>query len=350
MLGAVPNLRPLIAAINMTAIGAVFLFDAVTPADNVSVCFAYTIPIVLSILEGGRRTMAYTACAIVLTALGSFIQPPDDRISLVFVANRLIAAFTLCMMALLVRYRLAIEAGLQAMLDRQREQTDRQRRFIRMLSHEVRTPLTVMDGHAYRLIKRGPALSADEVQRRAQTIRTAAARIDGVIASVLTMSAMGTEQMAPTLRPVDLRTLLDGLAQAASEGGTVISCDLDRLPGHLDADPLLLTQAFENLIGNAIKYAPAASPITVSGACEEGEAVVRITDRGSGIAPPDLPQVFTPYFRGANSRNVPGAGIGLHLVSCVIAAHGGTVSLDSRVGQGTTATIRLPLRSPSTPS
>ncbi|MCM8738672.1 HAMP domain-containing histidine kinase [Azospirillum sp. A1-3] len=341
MVGAVFNLRPLIIAVNMAAIGAVFLFDAVTPADNVSVCFAYTIPIVLSILENGTRTVAYTISALALTVLGSFIQPPDDRITLVFVVNRLIAALTLCMMALLVRYRLAIEASLQAMLDRQR-------RFISMLSHEIRTPLTVMDGHAYRLIKRGHALSADEVRKRAQTIRTAAARIDGIITSVSTMSAMGTEQMTPALQPTDLRALLDGLAQSAGEDGAVVACDLDRLPARINADPQLLTQAFDNLIGNAIKYARPISQLMVSGGCEGEDVVVRINDRGNGIAPSDLPQVFTPYFRGANSRGVPGAGIGLHLVACIIAAHGGTVSLDSRLGEGTTATVRLPLHASST--
>jgi signal transduction histidine kinase len=341
------NARPLIAAFNIAALGAVFLFDAVTPADNVSICFAYTIPIVLSMLEGGgRRTVAYTGAALVLSVAGSFIQPPNDQLTVVFVANRLIAAVTLCMMALLVRYRLAMEAALQATLAQKREQIDRQRRFIVMLSHEVRTPLTVLDGHAYRLMKRGDALSTEEVAKRALKIRAAAARIEGVIGSVLTMSAVGTERVTTNPRPVNLQTLLHGLAQHTDEGETTIRCDLDRLPERIMADPLLLAQIFENLLSNAVKYSPPGAVVAISGETEGDAAVVQISDQGDGIDPRELPQVFTPYFRGANSRGVPGAGIGLHLVERFVTAHGGAVSINSRPGEGAAVTVRLPIFPP----
>lgn len=343
MASSAPNAHPLIAAFNVTVLGAIFVFDALTPADNVSVCFAYTIPIVLSLLEDGRRTLLYTAGAVLFSIIGSFIQPPNDQITGVFVMNRLIAIVTQCAMALLVRYRLTMESALQASLDEQRETVERQRHFIAMLSHEIRTPLTVMDGHAYRLIKRGRALSGEDVVTRAQKIRAAAARVNGIITAVLTLTSVGADRIEASFAPVDPRRLLDTVIHGMAEGRPApIVQDLGDLPDVIVADPLLLTQAFENIIGNAIKYSPEDRPITVAGSAEGAELVVRVADQGSGIAPDDLPKVFTPYFRGGNSRSVPGAGIGLHLVQRFIAAHGGSVSIDSRVGTGTTVTVRLP--------
>ncbi len=328
---------------NLAILAGVFFFDSITPADNVSICFAYAIPIVLSILEGGRRPFLYAGIATVLSVTGSFIQPPNDAITLTFVANRVIAIGTQWAMALLVRYRLAVEEALNRSLQEQRETVERQQRFIAMLSHEIRTPLTVVDGQAYRLIKLSRTSPPEDIERRAQKVRDAAARVNGIINAVLASASVGEKAIQATPKPVDPKALLTDVVQNAVENGaTTISCDLDGLPPRIEADPTLLFQIFENILSNAIKYSAPGSPITVTGASRGAEVTVEVTDRGRGIDPAELPKLFTPYYRGGNSRGVPGAGIGLYLVDRFVSAHGGSVSIASRVGEGTTVTVRLP--------
>ncbi len=333
----------LVVPFNVVSIAGIFLLDAVTPAENVSVCFAYAIPVILSLLDGGRRVFLYAAVATTLSFLGFFIQPYDDAITWSFVLNRVIAVATQWVVAFLVRYRVAMEAALNRSLDEQREEVERQRRFMAMLSHEVRTPLTVMDGQAYRILKRSGTMAPGDIAARAQKIRDAAARIDRIIAAILASAAIERNDPRADVRPLDLKALLREVIQNAAEGGAaLVSADLDGLPARIEGDQTLLFQVFENILANAVKYSPPGTPIAVYGLRRGHEVVVSVADRGTGVGAEDLPNLFMPYYRGGNSRGVPGAGMGLHLVERFVAAHGGTVSLDSRPGAGTTVTVRLP--------
>lgn len=336
---------PLIPAFILGLMLVVFVFDAFTPADNVSICFAYAVPIVLSILEGGRKPLLYAALASLLSFVGSFIQPPNDEITTVFFANRVIAVATQWIMALLVRYRLEREEALNQSLREQSEKIQQQQRFIAMLSHEVRTPLTVMDGQAYRLLKRSGDIGPEDIANRARKIREAAARVNSIISAVLASTAIGEMGIVATRVPFDLKALLAQVIQNATEEGAVVTGDLDQLPPLIDGDATLLFQVFENILSNAVKYTPPGSPVTVIAQGDGADVTVRVCDEGGGIDPDDLAKLFTPYFRGSNSRGVPGAGIGLYLVERCVAAHGGSVAIDSRQGVGTTVTVRLPYRS-----
>jgi len=343
----VTHLRPraglLVVLFNAASVVVIFLFDAITPADNVSICFAYAIPIMVSILDGGRRVFLYAAIATVLSFLGFFIQPLDDAITWSFGANRVIAVGTQWAVAFLVRYRVAMEAALNRSLDEQREEVERQRRFIAMLSHEVRTPLTVMDGQAYRIVKRSGTMAREDIAARARKIRDAAARIDRIIATILTSTSVDRNDVAADFRPLDLKALLREVIQNATDSGAAsVAADLEALPARIDGDQTLLFQIFENIVANAVKYSPQGTPITLRGDRRGSDAVVSVTDRGSGIGAADLPKLFMPYYRGGNSRGVPGAGMGLYLVERFVAVHGGTVSVESRQGEGTTVTVRLP--------
>lgn len=349
--GAVTAIRSraglLVVLFNGISLVGIFVLDALTPADNVSICFAYAIPIMVSILDGGNRVFLYAALATVLSFLGFFIQPLDDTITWTFVANRVIAMATQWAVAFLVRYRVAMETALNRSLDEQREEVERQRRFIAMLSHEVRTPLTVMDGQAYRIAKRSGTMAREDIAARAMKIRDAAGRIDRIIATILTSTSVDREDIEAEFRPLDLKALLKEIIQNATEGGTAaISADLEGLPARIEGDPTLLFQTFENIVANAVKYSLEGNAITVRGECRGADAVVSVTDRGSGISTADLPKLFMPYYRGGNSRGVPGAGMGLYLVERFVAVHGGRVSIDSRLSEGTTVTVHLPQSPP----
>jgi signal transduction histidine kinase len=113
----------------------------------------------------------------------------------------------------------------------------------------------------------------------------------------------------------------------------------------IDADPVKLKQVFSNLIGNAIKFTPSGGRVTVSGWVEKAELRIRIRDTGIGIAAQDIPLVLQPFYR-VNSvldGKHQGAGLGLPFAKSVVELHGGTLTIESELGAGTTVTIILPL-------
>ena len=95
-----------------------------------------------------------------------------------------------------------------------------------------------------------------------------------------------------------------------------------------------------------MKYSAEGSTVRIAGSVDGEMAVVSVSDQGVGVAAEELPQVSGLYFRGGNSQGIPGAGIGLYLVERFVAMHGGTMSVESEVGKGTTVTIRLPSAAP----
>ena len=116
-----------------------------------------------------------------------------------------------------------------------------------------------------------------------------------------------------------------------------------------DRDKALLTVAVSNLIANAVNYSPSGQPVSVTQKLVRDNVVlIRVTDRGIGIAPEDQKRVFERFYRvdKARSRSTGGTGLGLAIVKHVVANHGGSITLWSRPGTGSTFTIELPLYDP----
>lgn len=336
-----------IAAI-VAAMAVTFIVDILTPADNVSICFAYAVPIMVGILVGERATFVFAAVATALSVAGSLIQPGGPT-SEVFVANRVIAVVTQWMVAFLVHYRLRAEEALTRSLEAEREKAEQQRRFIAILSHEIKTPLTTIDGQAYRLGKAGARLTAAEVAERTAKIRASAQRINGIVDRIELSSAVGNGEIAAAFEPVELRALVEDAVQHVAEeaGAERIAVDLGGLPDRIVADGGLVRQIVTNLLSNAVKYSPPDGRVAIRGRRERDAAVIEVRDHGVGIPGEDVPNVFKPYYRGRNANGIGGVGIGLFLVDRFVATHGGSLSVDSRPGSGTTFTVRLPLRPPT---
>jgi two-component system OmpR family sensor kinase len=109
-------------------------------------------------------------------------------------------------------------------------------------------------------------------------------------------------------------------------------------------DDKLLSQAFSNLVSNAIKYSPGGGTVEIEAGIVGDEAVVSIVDHGIGIPAGDLNRLFERYHRGSNVSGIVGTGVGLYLVKMVVDMHGGAVTVDSKEGDGARFTIRLPLK------
>jgi signal transduction histidine kinase len=267
---------------------------------------------------------------------------------------RAVAVFRENAVALETSQRRLLEqaAALEAGLENERRLLEQQRDFVTMTSHEFRTPLTIIDGHAQRLIKTQDRLDAADVAdaaERGTRIRSAVQRITNIMDSLLGASRVLDGRAAFHPCDLDPTALLRDACQAHRDAnrGAIIIEDFESMPATMYGDPKLLFHAFSNLISNAIKYSPASSPTEVR-ACEEaGWLAVQVRDHGIGIPARDRVRLFERYFRGSNATRVAGTGVGLHLVSMVVAMHQGEVFAESLEGVGSRFVVRLPIAVPA---
>jgi two-component system, OmpR family, sensor kinase len=241
-------------------------------------------------------------------------------------------------------------AALEHTLENERRLTERQRNFVTMTSHEFRTPLTVIDAQAQRLIKLKDQVGPADLLERAERIRGAVRRLTTTMDSLLNASRLFDGEIAYHPVEFDPSELLRDVCQLHRDTArhADIHEDFAALPPSVTGDPKLLFAAIGNLLSNAIKYSPPGSPIRVS-ARGEGSAnwLVSVRDAGIGIADRDRIHLFERFFRGTNVARVSGSGVGLHLVAMVLALHGGTIEVESREGAGSAFNMLLPRRSPS---
>ena len=119
-------------------------------------------------------------------------------------------------------------------------------------------------------------------------------------------------------------------------------------PLPMEGDPKLLFQAINNLLSNAIKYSPGGGPINITSQIDAEQLVVSVQDHGIGIPEVDLGKLFLRHYRGSNVSGIVGTGVGLYLAKIVIELHGGEIGVQSREGEGSQFTVRLPAHSSST--
>jgi two-component system OmpR family sensor kinase len=223
-----------------------------------------------------------------------------------------------------------------------------QRNFVSMASHEFRTPMTVIDGHAQRLIKMKDVMPPGETAQRAGKIRSAVLRMTHLIDNLLNSSRLIDGAAAHYFHPaeLDVAPLLYEVCQLHREmvPTAQIAEQIANVPMQTVGDPKLLFQVFSNLLGNAVKYSPNGAAIDVEAAIVSGDIVVTFSDLGIGIPQNDLGRLFERYHRGSNVSGIVGTGVGLYLVKMVVDMHGGLVDVDSREGHGSRFTVRLPIR------
>ena len=241
-------------------------------------------------------------------------------------------------------------------ISERREAQRQQERFLEVVSHDLKNPIAAVRAQAQLLLRR-----ADRGVTDPDGLRTGLASIDA--ASHRMEAQLDELQEVFRLRagqPLDLRTTptdLVELARAAVVDARAATVDHGLLvdatePGVTgEWDPVRLRRVLDNLLGNAVKYSPAGGRVAVSVRRVEGpdgaRAVVTVADEGVGIPAADLPHVFNPYRRGSNvGTRVQGTGIGLAGVRQIVAQHGGTVTAESREGEGSTFTVSLPIAGP----
>jgi len=239
---------------------------------------------------------------------------------------------------------------LEEKLAAERHLTQLQRNFVSMASHEFRTPLTIIDGHAQRLNKLRERIGVDEIVARAGKIRAAVLRMTHLIDNLLTSTRLVESGAGLYFHPqeVDLRELVHDVCQLHREcsPGSTIAEELGDRNLRMVGDPKLLSQVFDNLLSNAIKYSPGGGIVRITSRADDGWLVVAVEDRGIGIPLADVCRLFERYFRGSNVSGIVGTGVGLNLVKMVVDLHGGDITVESQEGQGSRFTVRLPIKPP----
>jgi signal transduction histidine kinase len=220
------------------------------------------------------------------------------------------------------------------------------RNFIQNVSHELKTPLTVIQGHAGKL---GDAPD-DRAgwQASVRIIADEAKRLTQLVDNLLTLARLESPSFALEKSTVNFSALLEDSVLQVSDlaEGRGLALSLNLAPGlpRLNADRARLKQAVLNLLDNALKYTPSGGAVTVSARVEDGRVVCTVQDTGEGIPADDVPYIFDKLYRArrARGRPVEGSGLGLTIVQQIVRAHGGDITVESALGQGTTFTLTLP--------
>jgi signal transduction histidine kinase len=225
--------------------------------------------------------------------------------------------------------------------------TELQRNFLSMASHEFRTPLTVIDGQAQRLVSLKDSLAPEDIVERAGKIRSAVLRITSVIDNLIDAARLVDSGAELYFHPaaLDLAELLREVCRQYREvvPKAHVWEDFTAAPLPMGGDRRLLTHVFGNLIANAIKYSVGDISLRVSATLSDGQIVVEVSDHGVGIPREEQARVFDRYFRGSNVTGIVGTGVGLYMVKMVVDLHGGDISVASEVGKGACFTVRLPV-------
>jgi two-component system phosphate regulon sensor histidine kinase PhoR len=222
------------------------------------------------------------------------------------------------------------------------------RDFVANASHELRTPVTSIKGFVETLLDGGLDDHASAV-RFLRIVLRQANRLTAIINDILSLAKLEKEssEQAVALQRSPICEVLDAAVEACRHQAEAKSIEIAvNCQSDLSAkiNPGLLEQAVINLIDNAVKYSPANTRIDVLGERVPGETLIRVVDRGCGIESTHLPRLFERFYRtdASRSRELGGTGLGLAIVKHIVMTHNGSVSVKSKVGEGSAFTIHLP--------
>ena len=223
-------------------------------------------------------------------------------------------------------------------------------RFLATMSHELRTPLNAIIGFSEMIVQED-ALMLDAARRKeyAQLINDSGQHLLSVVNGILDMSKMETGNFEISPEPFAPRAALlnccNLLALKARESGIdLVTRAPEDLP-FMNGDPRAFKQIVLNLVSNAIKFTERGGMVTVSAGVDGSRLVLGVTDTGVGIAADDLKRIGDPFFQAGKTyqRRHEGTGLGLSIVKSLIGLHAGEITVQSKINEGTTVTVALPL-------
>jgi signal transduction histidine kinase len=233
-------------------------------------------------------------------------------------------------------------AQLQDGYEALRESYDAQRRFVSDASHELRTPLTTIRANLH-LLRREPPIAEPDRRDVLGDLASESERLSRLVANLLTLAR--SDAGRPLRRePIRLAPLLARIVRrlAATQPGRAIGIEVPPDATAL-GDPDALTQVLLILLDNALKFTPTEGLVSVAAEVTDTRVSLVVRDTGVGMAPEVLPHVFERFYQGHSGlRGTSGSGLGLAIAQALVTGQGGTIAVESRLGQGSTFTITLP--------
>jgi len=236
-----------------------------------------------------------------------------------------------------------------SMIQRTHASQKSQRDFVANVSHELKTPLTSVQGFAQAILD-GTADSEEARQQAAQVIYNESGRMHRMVLDLLDLARLDAGTADITMSPVNMLALLNAIREKftpqSQRAGVEVKVEVPAVLPTLTADGDRLAQVFTNLVDNALKFAPNGGVISLNVSVINGEMLVSVSDTGAGIPVEAQAHIFDRFYQADSSRKggeKHGAGLGLAIAYEIVQAHGGKISVRSKLGEGTSFDVFLPL-------
>ena len=280
------------------------------------------------------------------------LQLGTRSIGALSLARRDVAAFRADELELVTLLGRLVAAAVQNLRthEAEREALDELRRlaalradFVSLVSHELRGPMAAVIGSALTLQQRWRELQPEQRDAFLGVIVDEAARLSALVGDVLDTSRIEAGTFGYEFSEVDLAQIVRESVAAAELGQDEVrlTCEVAQPLPRVHGDAARLRQLVDNLISNAVKFSSTGGEVRVRARAADGQVVVRVADDGPGIPPGEQEQIFEKFGRAVGSGK-PGSGLGLYLARSFAEAHGGSLEVDSRPGEGAAFTLTIP--------
>lgn len=219
-------------------------------------------------------------------------------------------------------------------------------RFISMAYHDLNTPLTTIQLSAEMLEDSELQSASGTPNKNVARIKKAVSNMSGLLEDILMLSKAESGKVSLNLNPINATDLCTSILEELQPIVTdkhLVTFRAQRDPLHANLDAKLLHHLLTNLLSNAIKYSPNGGNVSLELSCENEQIILCIRDEGIGMTAEYQGKLFQEFERGANVGQIKGSGLGLCIVKHIVDLHGGTISVESAIGKGTTFIVALPL-------
>jgi signal transduction histidine kinase len=240
----------------------------------------------------------------------------------------------------------------EAERDEFRRMNDAKSQLLSLISHELKSPLTGISAFAEMLSENPGGNLTDRQLRQVRLIRRSADQLGLLVNDLLDLSGLDSGEFRLEFKGFSPRDMVVQTAEAVEpimrHQAQRLELDVKAADGEIRGDPARLGQVVMNLLTNASKFSPRGADVKLRAEVDDRSFRVRVRDPGIGICEEDCRRLFTAFFRADNpeTRAVPGTGLGLYIASSIVKLHGGTISVESRRGGGSTFTFEVPRNPP----